>query len=208
MISAVIGLQMGSFSVVIETLLSGKTQLPFGSFILLMQPIHLAIGVIEGLVTAAVVTFIWKARPELVERAADGGVPRGISMKKVLTVLSIAAIIVGGALSWFASADPDGLEWSVEKTAGTAELQADGKIYDTLSEIQQKTAFLPDYDFKSGESENTQEIDNEEAEGVWPNVNLGTSISGIVGGALTLAFTVFIGFAINMVKRGRKKATA
>jgi len=46
---------MGSFSVVIETLLSGKTELPFGSFVLLMQPIHLAIGVVEGLVTAAVV---------------------------------------------------------------------------------------------------------------------------------------------------------
>jgi len=60
-----IGLQMGSFSVVIETLLSGKTELPFGSFVLLMQPIHLAIGVVEGLVTAAVVIFVWRTRPEL-----------------------------------------------------------------------------------------------------------------------------------------------
>ena len=33
-----------------------------------MQPIHLAIGVVEGIVTAAVVTFVWRARPEILER--------------------------------------------------------------------------------------------------------------------------------------------
>jgi len=72
---------MGSFSVVIETLLSGKTELPFGSFVLLMQPIHLAIGVVEGLVTAAVVIFVWRTRPELFEGADEGKVQDGISVK-------------------------------------------------------------------------------------------------------------------------------
>jgi len=28
-----------------------------------MQPIHLGIGIVEGLVTAAVVGFVWKAHP-------------------------------------------------------------------------------------------------------------------------------------------------
>lgn len=32
----------------------------------------LAIGVVEGLVTASVVTFVWKARPEIIENAAIG----------------------------------------------------------------------------------------------------------------------------------------
>jgi len=86
---------MGSFSVVIETLLSGKTELPFGSFVLLMQPIHLAIGVVEGLVTAAVVIFVWRTRPELFEGADEGKVQDGISVKKLLAVFSVAAIIVG-----------------------------------------------------------------------------------------------------------------
>ncbi len=208
MVSAIIGLQAGSFSVVIETLLSRKTELPFGSFVLLMQPIHLAIGVIEGLVTAAVVTFVWKARPELIEGADGKGVSSNTSVNKVLTVLSIAAIIVGGVLSWFASTNPDGLEWSVERTYGTSELEAQGEIYDTLSEIQEKTAFLPDYGFKSSGNENEQATENEEAQAAWPDVNLGTSVSGIVGGGLTLAFTVFIGFMINTVNKRKRNAAA
>ncbi|MEJ2040022.1 MAG: energy-coupling factor ABC transporter permease, partial [Desulfosarcinaceae bacterium] len=64
--AAVVGLQLGAFGVVLETVFSGISELPFGTFVLLMQPIHLAIGIVEGLVTAAVVGFVWKARPELV----------------------------------------------------------------------------------------------------------------------------------------------
>ena len=43
---------------------------PSFSFLLMMQPIHLAIGLVEGLATAGVVSFIWKARPEILESAA------------------------------------------------------------------------------------------------------------------------------------------
>ena len=46
-------LQLGAFSVVLETTLSGITALPLGAFAVLMQPIHLAIGLVEGLITAA-----------------------------------------------------------------------------------------------------------------------------------------------------------
>ena len=205
-ISVVLGLQMGAFSVVLETLLSGKTELPFGTFVLLMQPIHLAIGVVEGLVTAAVVAFVWKARPEIIENAAIGEALGNISMKKVLTGLVIAVIIIGGALSWFASANPDGLEWSMEKTAGTAELEAPDGIHETLSGIQEKTAFLPDYGFKAGEGE--QEPAGAEPEEAWPAVSAGTSVSGIVGGALTLALAAITGLIISMVKRRKKRATA
>jgi len=70
MAAAIIGLQLGAFAVVLETLFSGKTELPFSTFVLLMQPIHLAIGMVEGLVTAAVISFVWKARPEIMERAS------------------------------------------------------------------------------------------------------------------------------------------
>lgn len=82
MASVVIGLQIGSFSVVLQTFLSGKTELPFGTFLLLMQPIHLGIGIVEGFVTAAVVTFVWRARPEIIEKAALGEALGNISIKK------------------------------------------------------------------------------------------------------------------------------
>ncbi len=67
LVAAIAGLQLGSFGVVVQTLLSGITELPFFTFLALMQPIHLAIGVVEGLVTAMLVVFIWKARPEILQ---------------------------------------------------------------------------------------------------------------------------------------------
>lgn len=205
MVSAVIGLQMGAFSVVLQTLLSGKTELPFGTFVLLMQPIHLAIGVVEGLVTAAVVTFIWKARPEIIEKAAIGEALGKIQMKKVLTGLLAAAIVIGGAFSWFASANPDGLEWSMEKVAGTAELETEGSIYQFLSDFQQRTAFLPDYSFKINEDA-AEAVP--ESEAAWPAVNTGTSVSGLVGGTMTLVLAVFIGFAVSLYKKRKREISA
>ena len=203
-ISAVIGLQLGAFSVVLETLLSGKTELPFATFVLLMQPIHLAIGIVEGLVTAAVVAFVWKERPEILEKTSVGKPFGKVSMKKVLTGLAIAVVVVGGGLSWFASANPDGLEWSMEKTAGTTELEASDSIHNTLADIQSKIAFLPDYGFKTSESGNEVEAtaDTEEA---WPVVNAGTSVSGIVGGVLTLALAGLTGLIISFSKKKRGK---
>jgi len=94
LISSIIGLQMGSFSVVIETLLSGKTELPFGSFVLLMQPIHLAIGVVEGLVTAAVVIFVWRQDLNCLKERTKESTGRYICKKAFGCVLS-CPIIVG-----------------------------------------------------------------------------------------------------------------
>ena len=67
--AAILSLQMGALGVVLETWFSGISALPFPTFLLLMQPIHLAIGIVEGLVTATVVAFVWKARPEILEMA-------------------------------------------------------------------------------------------------------------------------------------------
>ena len=58
-------LQLGAFSVVLETTLSGITALPLGAFAVLMQPIHLAIGLVEGLITAAVLPLCLAGVPEL-----------------------------------------------------------------------------------------------------------------------------------------------
>ena len=204
MLSALIGLQLGSFSVVLETVMSGKTELPFRTFVLLMQPIHLAIGVVEGLVTAAVVTFVWQARPEILEKTSAGEALGSISIKKVITRLAIGVVLVGGGLSWFASSNPDGLEWSMFKTAGTTELKASDGIHRTLANIQSKTAFLPDYGFKKAKSSNPGAEAAETTEAL-PAVNAGTSISGIVGGVLTLALAAFTGLAISRVKKRKKR---
>jgi hypothetical protein len=82
-----------------------------------MQPIHLAIGIVEGLVTAAVITFVWSARPEVLQ-VASGSSTAGFPLKKILVGLAAVAVLTGGFLSWFASTSPDGLEWSMLRTAG------------------------------------------------------------------------------------------
>ena len=84
LLAAIVGLGLGAFAVVLETTASGITELPFTTFVLLMQPIHLAIGIVEGLVTAAVVLFVYRAQPELLARNAAGEPLRGVRLKPVL----------------------------------------------------------------------------------------------------------------------------
>ena len=72
-LGCVVTLQLGALSVVVETSLSGITALPFGAFAALMQPIHLAIGLVEGGITAAVLLFVYQTRPELLQCASASG---------------------------------------------------------------------------------------------------------------------------------------
>jgi len=181
--AAVVGLQLGALGVVLETALSRISALQFGTFALMMLPIHLAIGLVEGVATAAVVTFIMRARPAALAYSEEGTEK---NYRVVLGVL-IAAACLGGVASWFASTQPDGLEWSVAKTADTEEIQAPVTgISKNLSKVQEKTAFLPDYDFKeSGEQSES-----------WPAISAGTSVSGILGGLITLVVSCLIGMAL------------
>lgn len=199
--AAVVGLQFGAFGVVCETRLSGISELPFGTFLILMQPIHLAIGVVEGLATAAVVGFVARARPEAI---ATIPVPQGgrRSLGPVLVGLLIATSLVGGGLSWFASTHPDGLDWAIEKVTGKGELEgAEGGLRGQMAQVQERTAFLPDYGFKQADS--AAEPTATETE-TWPAVSAGTSVSGIVGGLITLAVAGLIGYAL---RKGRRVTT-
>lgn len=189
-LSAVFGLQFGAFGVVLETLFSGKTELPFGTFVLLMQPIHLAIGIVEGIVTASVVAFIYKARPEIIQNATFNKPFTPVKTSRVLAIIAVATIIIGGALSWFASSNPDGLEWSIFKSSGQQELKTEDSVHQALSVLQNKTAILPDYNFKSADKEKG---------------NVGTSLSGIIGSAMVLGITVLLAVIISIFKKRRKK---
>jgi cobalt/nickel transport system permease protein len=191
-LSAVIGLQMGAFGVVMETFLSGVSELPFGAFVLLMQPIHLAIGFVEGLITATVILFIWKEAPEILRKSTNASAAIAISYKRVLAGLVIATVLIAGGLSWFASSNPDGLEWSIANITGEDELKSTEGIHGILAEIQEKIAFLPDYNFKQTEQPATAET-NEKAPASWPSVDTGTSVAGIVGSILTLVLAYSIG---------------
>lgn len=202
MLSAVIGLQLGAFSVVIETLLSGRSELPFSTFLYLMLPIHLAIGLVEGLVTAGVINFVKTSRPEIIENInVSRPLPAGFSIKKLCTALAVVTVLTGGILSWFASSSPDGLEWSIEKVFGSPELpEHEGKITTSMKTLQEKTAFLPDYGFKKQEGASETEQAGEQ-EPAWPAVEPGTSVSGIIGSFIVLGAVLLMGFIIRSVSR-------
>ena len=82
----------------LETLFSGISELSFSTFVLLMLPIHLAIGIVEGLVTAAVVSFVWKAHPEILTLAPSSPSTQAHSHKPLLLGLALFAVVAGGAL--------------------------------------------------------------------------------------------------------------
>jgi cobalt/nickel transport system permease protein len=214
-VGAVVALQLGAFGVVLETTASGISSLPFGTFVLMMQPIHLAIGLVEGLVTAALVLFVMQAQPDMLARLSDRKPLTGVDLKPVLIGLAIAAVVAGGALSWFASANPDGLEWSMEKVAGSPELESSGGVHEAAATLQEQTAFMPDYGFKSAAAPTGEESAegagdkavSEEAAPAWPSVDAGTTVAGLVGGAMTLLLATGIGFALKR-RRGHVDAAA
>ncbi len=188
-LGCVLTLQLGAFSVTIETLISGITELPFKTFLLAMQPIHLAIGFVEGCITAAVLCFIYEARPELLWGIEDGqSLRQKFSLKKTIAILGVVSACIGGGLSLFASSNPDGLEWSIERITGSTELESQGGVYDMASEIQESTAVLPDYAFKDSESA------------------VGTSFSGVFGGIVVVAVCVGACYVFKFFKNKEVKA--
>lgn len=187
-LSAVIGLQLGAFGVVLETTASGITELPFSTFVLLMQPIHLAIGLVEGIVTAAVLIFVHQMRPEILENALDSQqIQKTVSTKKVIAVLAVLALVLAGGVSLFASSHPDGLEWSMEQVAGTTELERSDAVHKAAADMQNHTSILPDYDFANGEGN-------------------GTSIAGIAGAAMTCILAGGIGVVLSVRRRKQEAA--
>jgi cobalt/nickel transport system permease protein len=163
-LGSVVALQLGALGVVAETTVSGVAALPSGPFLAAMLPIHLAIGLVEGLVTLAVWRVLRDRRPEVlpvrVPAARLGGA--------VLAGLLSAAVVTGGLLSWLASEKPDGLEWSVARAA-SADPAAEGRLHALLGRAQRKLASFPDYSPRGTEP-----------------TRPGTSAAGLLGTAATL----------------------
>ncbi|HEY3308225.1 MAG TPA: energy-coupling factor ABC transporter permease [Desulfuromonadaceae bacterium] len=212
MLSAIIGLQLGPFGVVLETLFSGISSLPFSTFVLLMQPIHLAIGIIEGVVTVAVVSFVFKARPEILKGALEARPIGGQPVRNVVLTFLVAAFLAGGVVSWYASKNPDGLEWAITKVTGKADLEGSKQgLHGALAALQEATAFLPDYSFKksaepkeaampAGELKKDQARPQGEQKKD-DGSKLGTSVSGLLGSLMVLVLAFLCGFLLK--KRGQ-----
>jgi cobalt/nickel transport system permease protein len=108
--------------------------------------------------------------------------------------LAVVAVVAAVALSWFASAYSDGLEWSIAKVVGTdQELATTSSAHETAADLQEGTAFLPDYAFKVDEAAAEEAAEEEPG---WPAVDAGTSVSGLVGGAIVAGIVILVGFVL------------
>lgn len=201
MLGAIVALQLGALGVVLETWFSGISALPLSTFILLMQPIHLGIGIVEGIITSAVILFVMQAQPELIERRSAEKPLTGMNLRPVVIGFAVAALVAGGAFAWFASTNADGLEWSIAKVTGGTELAANDRVHRTLAGIQESTAFLPDYAFKA-----PREAEEGTDAPAWPAVDAGTSTAGVVGTVIVLAVALGIGLLLSRrsASRGEK----
>ena len=190
-LAVIVSLQLGAFGVVFETVLSGITKLPFVTFLLMMQPIHLAIGIIEGIVTAGVLAFVFSMRPEILDHEDNQRViKKSKSLKRVFAILLLTTLIMGGLLALFASSNPDGLEWSIQKVTGVSELEAQGFVHSFAASIQKLSAFMPKYDYASSGNQSS--------------INA-TTAAGLIGSGLTFALAGSIGFGITRAKKKRKR---
>lgn len=195
--AAIFSLQLGSLGVVLQTYFSGISALPFGSFLLVMQPIHLAIGLVEGVATAGIITFLRQARPDILAETETAQSPGRQPGRILIAGFLAAALLTGTVLAWFSSRQPDGLEWSIERVAGSQPLNSPGKIHAALENVQEKTVILPDYDFQGS---GTMSPDNSPA-----SLRAGSSAAGIVGAMLIMAFSFVVGFILKKRKQRPKQ---
>lgn len=185
-----VSLEAGAFGVVVQTLLSGRTELPFAAFAPIMLGIHLPIGLVEGAMTAALLQFVFRVRPDL-STLSPGTTPAAAgAWKPVLAVFAAGALLCAGVMSWFASTHPDGLEWSVGRIHGAPGLdRKPAGVGTMLAKLQEKTAFFPDYGFRKAETGSAETGAAPEQPGAttqaWPAVDAGTSVAGLVGAGLT-----------------------
>ena len=208
LLAAVIGLQLGALGVVLETSFSGISNLPTGTFLLLMQPIHVAIGIVEGLATAVVILFVRRARPELfLVDACSISMQRPSfrrSTKPLLLALFTTAALTASVLSWFASSQPDGLEWSVAHASeGVTQRQPASTLHAMMADAQQRFAWLADYKrsvaLLPAISATAESVDATiQKDG--PAVDGRGSLAGLLGAVATLLLVLGIGCAL----RGRR----
>ena len=182
MLACVIALEAGALLVPIQAGLSGVLVVPFSHFLVTMLGVHLLVGLIEGLITLAVLGYLQQVRPDIVAGHLPGKVR--LSRKALLATLAVFTVIVAVGLSLIASGLPDGLEWSYAERPDQPDFKPivtneDSKVA-AVDDFQAKYSLMPDYSIRPSKLGRAPS-QRSETTAAW------TSFAGVVGSALTMA---------------------
>ena len=182
MLACVVAIEVGAILVPIQAALSAVLAVPFSTFLITMLGVHLLVGLVEGLITVAVLAYLQQVRPDVVMDCLPGKVR--LSKKAVLITLVVFAVIIGAGLSLLASGMPDGLEWSYAERPDQPNFEPavsnDDSAIAAVDDFQSKYSPLPDYSIRAAELGKATEQEIETSAG-W------TSFAGVAGSGITMA---------------------
>jgi len=195
-LACVIAMQASAALVPVQAALSGVLAVPFTTFLITMLGVHLLVGLVEGLITVAVLGYLQQVRPDIVVDSLPGKVR--LSRKAVLATLLIFTIIIGAGISLLASDKPDGLEWSYAERPDQPDFESiisnDSPTVEAADEFQARFSLLPDYSLRSSVIGDTVE-NHVEASAGW------TSFAGVVGSAVTMVLIWLIARVLRKKER-------
>jgi cobalt/nickel transport system permease protein len=181
LLACIISIEAGAICVPIQTALSGVLVVPFSTFLITMVGVHLLVGIVEGLVTIAVLGYLQQTRPDIIADFLQGKVR--ISRKMLLATLIILTAITAGGLSLLASELPDGLEWSYaerpDQPAFKPIIHNNNPAVAATDNLQSRYSLMPDYSLRGSKLGNANKVEADTRAG-W------TSFAGIVGSFLTM----------------------
>jgi len=173
---ALVGVAASAAAVPVQIALSGRSAVSFSTFFPVMVGVHLLIGVVEGLITFAVLAYLVQVRPDALAVKVPG--KERLSRRAVVGSIAIFALLVGGLGSLVASGLPDGLDWIWETKGYVKPAEEANPTMAAVSEAHERMAPLPGYSA------------GEDAPAYW------TSLSGILGSAVVLALVYVLALLV------------
>jgi cobalt/nickel transport system permease protein len=182
--------EAGSLLVVVEAAVSAVLVVPAGTFLATMAGVHLLVGLMEGVITLAILGYVATVRPEMI-----GGIQktRGrMSRRAALASLIVLTLVTAGGLSLLASDKPDGLEWSYADRPSQPDFKPlianeDPRI-EAVDSLQRRIALMPDYSARGASQKDP-------ASAGW------TSLAGVLGSAACMGL---IWLAARLLRRAAK----
>ena len=189
--AGIISLFAGSILVTLQAAVSGVVTVPLNVFLFTMAGVHLIIGFVEGVITAAVLAYIRQVRPDcLKDYSCD---KYKLSHSVLYISLFAATLLIAGGLSLFASDKPDGLEWSYLERPDQPQFKTyvenNSDKIEAVDVFQARFSLLPDYGLRSSALGKVPDDEAQTSTG-W------ASMIAVCGSLVTMFFIWLTGFLL------------